>query len=974
MPATATDPAFRILLVVSRPLDQPDLPHLGDQWALINGLQTAKASAYLKILRPPTIEGLRTEILAGYEVVHFDGHGGFGLCCPNCGMLHNKSKGKCDRCSASLEGQAEGGYLAFEREDGALDSLAAQDLADIIAYPGYSTKLALLSACKSAAGEEKGLLQALVDKGIPAVLGMKDNIPAKATQAFFAPFYAALGKGMPIFDAFKIALPALKRFDEASKVPQLEGEGKDAKLAEGKHAAGKVPYEPDSLHGLPEYEFIGDYIRGDPPRGRKGYLARLIKAFLEDKRLIVLIGPAGVGKTVIAAETAKRIAYRFPGGVFWRSAKDMERLGLDELLDAFADMFGDEFRKQTIEAKRDRVLSYLRDYTTSSLIVVDNAELIKDDRLLSFLKVIPQASAVLVTTREGLAYGGQQIRVDKMEEDESLRLFKSEPGERSDRWKKIKEGKEELSFEESKDLNEILRLLKGHPLGLKIAAGMLSGVSLHAILESLRKHPPEEVSGEFDFSYSLLSETEKDLLQRMIAFAGSYSYEAVQAICGSEGDQSTDCSETLGKLARKSFVESIDDRNPRYEFHPLMRQYVASKTDIEKIHMVQSDAAHFFLEYAKNSEADFKKLDLERENILACMDWAEEQMRSSKEAAQMVSEFMSALDEYLDVKGYWIESGLRLRHAIEAEKIIGDEKGISGWIHNLGILAQHTGNYDEARKLYQQSLEIEQKLGDQSGISKSLHQLGILAQKAGNYDEARKLYQQSLEIKQKLGDQSGISNSFGQLGILAEEAGNYDEARKLYQQSLEIKQKLGDQSGISKNLQGLGILAYRTGNYDEARKLYQQSLEIDQKLGGQSGISISLHQLGILAQDTGNYDEARKLYQQSLEIDQKLGDQSGISISLRQLGLLAQDTGNYDEARKLYQQSIEIDQKLGGQSGYASSLSQLALREEMMGNIPKAIELTQQAESIFAELGAPQHIEEARKQRERLEEEKNKSS
>lgn len=48
-------------------------------------------------------------------------------------MLYDKDKKKCDRCSASLEDQVEGGYLAFERQDGALDSLSAQDLADMVA-------------------------------------------------------------------------------------------------------------------------------------------------------------------------------------------------------------------------------------------------------------------------------------------------------------------------------------------------------------------------------------------------------------------------------------------------------------------------------------------------------------------------------------------------------------------------------------------------------------------------------------------------------------------------------------------------------------------------------------------------------------------------------------------------------------------------------------------------------------------------
>lgn len=82
MTEVAASKTLRILVIVSRPLDLPDLPNLADQWALQAGLRRVQAPAYLKMLRPPTVEGLRTEILNGYDIVHFDGHGDFGGAAP----------------------------------------------------------------------------------------------------------------------------------------------------------------------------------------------------------------------------------------------------------------------------------------------------------------------------------------------------------------------------------------------------------------------------------------------------------------------------------------------------------------------------------------------------------------------------------------------------------------------------------------------------------------------------------------------------------------------------------------------------------------------------------------------------------------------------------------------------------------------------------------------------------------------------
>ena len=197
---------FRVLVIVSRPLDLGDLPNIADQWALLGGLRRVNAPAFLKILRPPTVEGIRSEILSGYDIVHFDGHGSFGVSCPNCGGLNQAEQKKCNRCETLLEGQEAKGYFAFEREDGKLDSLAAEELAEIVmSAPEHPAKLVFLSACESAKGGNASLQNVLLAEGVPAVLGFNESVLAKATMALAAPFYAGLGAGMTIEGAFQNA-------------------------------------------------------------------------------------------------------------------------------------------------------------------------------------------------------------------------------------------------------------------------------------------------------------------------------------------------------------------------------------------------------------------------------------------------------------------------------------------------------------------------------------------------------------------------------------------------------------------------------------------------------------------------------------------------------------------------------------------------------------------------------------------------
>jgi tetratricopeptide (TPR) repeat protein len=503
------------------------------------------------------------------------------------------------------------------------------------------------------------------------------------------------------------------------------------------------------------------------------------------------------------------------------------------------------------------------------------------------------------------------------------------------------------------------------------------------IRDSLKAHPPGKISDRFDFSYLTLTESQKELLHRMAAFASSVTEEAIQTVCmheyakgGAYAARVTP--DDLGELVRRSFVDRIEipfkiefeEKMPlfRYRLHPLMRQYTTIKANKAVLSEYRAKAALYFHDYADHFHEDFDKLEIERDNILAGMDWAVEQLKSAegemkrREAATLVLEFIRSVYEYLDARGYWNEAQLRLHQAIDAARETDDKNQLTYSIHNCGIIEQKLGDYSEAYRLFLQIL----KLGDKIEVAASLHELGILAYLTGNSGEAWRLHQQSLEIMRKLENKNGEAKSLHQLGLLAQDAGHYDEARELYLQSLEIKKSLGDRRGVAMSLNNLGMLAQLNDNYDLAMKLYRQSLKIKRELQDDSGVAKSLHNLGTLAQFSGNYDEARTLYLKSLEIKKKLGDKMGMAASLHQLGALAKDTGKYDEARNHYQQSLEIKKRLGDKKGMASTLALLALLDEAEGDISAALEQMKAAEAIFRDLGSPE-AQKAQEDRERLE-------
>jgi len=76
-----------------------------------------------------------------------------------------------------------------------------------------------------------------------------------------------------------------------------------------------------------------------------------------------------------------------------------------------------------------------------------------------------------------------------------------------------------------------------------------------------------------DWSYELLSEQERVLFRRLAVFAGGWTLEAAEAVCGREGQALL---ETLGRLADKSLVQPVGN-GARYRFLETVRQYGEEK-------------------------------------------------------------------------------------------------------------------------------------------------------------------------------------------------------------------------------------------------------------------------------------------------------------------------------------------------------------------------------------------------------------
>lgn len=858
--------AFRVLTIAARPLNVPELPDIADVAALVNGLQQVDAPVFIRFLQPPTVEQLRAALADNWDVIHFDGHG------------------------AATD---EGGVLAFEKEDGTVQEFSAREFAEMLAQCQHPPALVILSACESASGDGDGLAGVVARAGVRrtsarAVIGTRESVTVDWTMALMRPLYAALGRGYTIREAFEHARPALRSVRNpisetpAHELAALIGDGGNARLCDGA-ARGEAVMEYARLIGWVapfQGRFVGDYVEGATPQGRKGLITQTLRALLKDRKLVSLTGTGGIGKSTLAAMVAQRIAWRFPGGVFWIDGRDYLATGmpLDAVLDAFAHVYGEELLKQSTARKRELVLNYMSDVRRSCLIVVDNAD-VATREVMRFVSELPTRSAALLTTREAPEARGTVITLQAMSQHESLRFLVSAIGERTDDafWHG------EIGEEEKGQLVEMARLLDGHPLALLQAASLVVSEGLRRAFDIVRKHPAQgkELNERFDFSYIPLSDAQKKLLHRLAAFAVDFDEMTLVNVCTNEnfveGDARLDEWETdLRVLRNKSLVEQFDfsEDYRRFRLHPVMRDYVRVKAG-NAMRMEDSHVARFFVALVgslrnriNSTETALVALgiaDLERLNLLG----TQEMLFESGEWDEVIS-IAYRMGDLLDRTGRWAEWRRVLELGVKAAKEVAKKNESAEFTHNLGSISSRIGDYGDAEMRYMEALRLKRERGDQVGVAKVLHELGVLAYSTENYSEARRLFDESLTINRELGEQESAALNLWGLALIATHQGDLREAREIYVEVLDTFEKLNSKKNVAGVIHQMGMLAMATGDNAEARRLHDKSLMMRRTLGDREGVALSTGQLGRLAVLEKDFVTAVQLWAEALHTFEEL--------------------------------------------------------------------------------------------------------
>ena len=660
-----------------------------------------------------------------------------------------------------------------------------------------------------------------------------------------------------------------------------------------------------------------------PLLGRDADVAAISEVIRErQRRLVTLTGPAGVGKTRVALQTAETLLPDFDGHVVFVGLAAVSDASL--VVSAIGQTVG--AREQSSRSRLDSLKDELGDRRL--LLVLDNFEQVVPaaQDVVELLAACPGLVA-LVTSRAALRVRGEQefpirpLPVPHPTQAPSFEHLAASPAVRLfvDRAHDVKPDFA-LTSENAAVVAAICHRLDGLPLAIELAAARIRILPPPTLLARLTRRlklltgGPQDMptrhqalEAALDWSYRLLAEEERRLLRSLAVFVGGCTEEAVEAVTQASGGWTGEALDGLEALMRESLLEQQGgaDGEPRFVMLETIREYASDKLAASgEAEVLRGHHLDYYLTLAERAEPELRgerqlawlnRLEAEHDNLRAALRYGLE--RGEGERALRLA---GALGRFWAARTYWSEGRQWLTEALANS----DDRPApfrAKALHEAGVLARYQGDYSAAEAYFAASLALRRELGDRAGMAASLNNLGYLDYFHRRYASARAYHGESLALYRELGDDLGMATTLNSLGNLAWAEGDVDAAQSLYQDCLASwREAVGENHiAIAQTLNNLGNVAWAKHAYDEAGRHYEASRRLYRKLGDRAGQAWALNNLGSVAWVQGDDARAQALYGESLALFGALGDKFGLATCLCGCVSVAASLGETERAAVL---------------------------------------------------------------------------
>jgi predicted ATPase/DNA-binding winged helix-turn-helix (wHTH) protein len=370
--------------------------------------------------------------------------------------------------------------------------------------------------------------------------------------------------------------------------------------------------------------------------GRDKVIGNIVE-FLQENRLVTILGPGGIGKTTVGLAVANQLDDAYPDGIYF---VPLDRI--TEESQVYATVIGALDLPVELTTSIEQVLLAL--HGKRLLLMLDSCEHVTESVALLVERALSEARDIhiLVTSRETLRIGGElvfrlgpleippsslQVTAENVHAYSSVQLFTRTIRQRA--------GLFEIDDINAATIADVCRRLDGIPLAIELAASMVDVLGLDEVCRGLderfsllradrRTTIPRHrsLAATIDWSYDLLSETEQAVLRRLAVFAGPFALDAAIEVASTDDIGVADVREAVVALANKSFLSLNHQFAPlAYRLLDTTRAYASQAPGPpDERERAQERHARYFLKLLEQKDWEAYDPATEHARMRGCID------------------------------------------------------------------------------------------------------------------------------------------------------------------------------------------------------------------------------------------------------------------------------------------------------------------------------------------------------------------
>jgi DNA-binding SARP family transcriptional activator/predicted negative regulator of RcsB-dependent stress response len=658
--------------------------------------------------------------------------------------------------------------------------------------------------------------------------------------------------------------------------------------------------------------------------------------------VLVVGGPAGVGKTALAVTVAHESIDQFPDAQLFAHlhSGDSRPTPPEQVLDHFLRALG--IPPATLPSGPDALAGLYRSHLAGrrALVLLDNVA--SAGQVEPFLLADPGV-AVIVTTR-GL--------LPAMPNSQRFELSPLPPGASHELLSRIV-GSERVAAEP--EAAAAIAVSCGHlPLALRVAAGKLSARRhwriarmAHRLGDESRRLDELSLNGSgvrasLSVSIEALDTSTRRLLLLLGALgASSFASWTAAPLLDIDAHAGADALEELVDAQLVEVEVGTGGASTRYRLHDLVgvfaRELLTAEVPAPQRVLAQHRLVRCWLFLADRAH----RIEYGGDFTMT---------RSSVEYWPLPTEIT---EELLADPIAWFESEhSNLVAAIRLAAELDDVDLCSDLAVTAVTLFEARAHREDWRETHELALELAVRHGDEraeAAVRCSRAGLALVEQQLG---AAASDFNAALEWFERTDDAHGRGLARRGLGSIDRLQGRYEQAQQWYERAIADLRASGDRIAEAHVLINLAQVRSERGDNPQAEQMLREALEICTDLGVRRVVAQARYRLGRLYLERGEAEAAESEFTATLQAVDTTKDPAGKAYALLGLGSTWLARGQMARARNTLDEALTTMRSAGSRVGEGQVLLALAELGLRGGSLAWAAQQLAEADIAFAEIGA----------------------